>query len=240
MNITSNDWRLTLDLVGGRIQELSYQGIKIFGTYQRMDGKGGNTHICAPSFDKEGQEKYGLPFHGYARTLTWTVNQQTANTISISATTSFSELYPASLQLVQTFVLGEYLSHTVDVAHLSGAPVPVNIGMHYYWDTPLGWQEVQIQNQNIREKIEANGFMDLQEKSFITFPHARYELLSNGFRSVMLWTSFKSEGTEEKLYSQDFCCIEPIIEWPHFFGSDKSVLYPKKTVSASIRLRKVV
>jgi len=239
-NLTYNNWLLSLDLNGGRIQELTYKGIKIFGTYQRIDGKMGNTHICAPSFDKEGQEKYGLPFHGYARTLKWESKKLTANTVQIKTVTHSTETYPAQLELIQEFVLDTVFTHTITVKHLRGLDVPVNIGIHYYWDTPQGWNEITIKNRSQKELIKTNGYMNLEEKNSIIFPHASYELTSCGFNSAMLWTSFKTDTTGNKIYNHDFCCIEPIIGWPGYFTSPASILGIGKTISASVQIKKIV
>lgn len=240
MDITSNNWSVSLDLNGGRIQELAYKGVKIFGTYQRMDGKIGNTHICAPSFDREGQEKYNLPFHGYARTLTWNIKQQTANRVEISTKTKEIEMYPAQLEISQEFLLDDQFTHTVSVKHISGQQVPVNIAIHYYWDTPKDWETVSLNDELLSPSIKTNKSIGLKEKNLITFPHAQYEMLSQGFRTAALWSSFKTDEGENKIYNHDFCCIEPIIEWPNYFGSDKSILHPGETISTSISIRKVV
>ena len=240
MELTFNNWSLFLDLDGGRIQELTHKGIKVFGTYHRIDGKIGNTHICAPSFDKEGQEKFGLAFHGYARTLQWKVEKQTADTIIISTITLSSKTYPASLKISQEFSLNEHFIHTVSLSHLSGKAVPINIGVHYYWDTPKGWGKSSLNDEPLSTNIKTNGYMNLKKINTVVFPHTTYELTSNGFRSAVLWTSLKIDGQENKLFSNDFCCIEPVLEWPHFFGSEQSILHPSETISASIRIRKVV
>jgi len=238
MQLTYNDWSLSLNLNGGRIKELLLKGVRVFGTYQRIDGKEGNTHMCAPSFDKEGQEKYNLPFHGYARTLTWHITQQTNNTLQMRVVTPSSKTYPTELELTQEFLLNNIFTHSITIKHLKGPEVPVNCAIHYYWDTPLGWSELQINSQNQKKAIETNGYINLQKKNLLIFPHASYEMNSNGFYNAALWTSFKEDG--KKQYSQNFCCIEPVIGWPGYFGTDKSILRPGTTISASIQLKKVV
>ncbi len=240
MYISSGHWSLSLDLDGGRIQELCHKGTKVFGTYNRIDGKQGNTHVCIPSFDREGQEKYGLPFHGLVRNIKWQVNSQSKSSLSISCKTPSSTLYLAQLSVEQQFNLEDSFIHRIRITHIKGKEVPVNIGCHYYWDTPRGWNKIKIQNINQEEVIETNGYIDLQEKNSIDFPHAKYELISYGFHSAVLWTSFKIDENKNKVYSNDFCCIEPIIGWPHYFGSKQSFLRLGETVSASIQLKKVV
>lgn len=240
MNLTYYDWSLTLNLNGGRIKELSHKGIRIFGTYNRIDGKVGNTHICVPSFDKEGQEKYGLPFHGLVRNAKWGIKSQSASSIAISCVTPSSSLYPAQLSVEQEFILENSFQHVIHVTNIQGEKVPVNIACHYYWDTPQGWKTTTLNDQDVREKIETNGYTDLKKDNAIIFPHVTYQMQADNFRSAVLWTSFKTDGQENKQFSNDFCCIEPVMEWPHFFGSEKSILIPGKTVSASISIEKVV
>lgn len=239
MYISSNNWSLSVDLNGGRIKELSFNDQRVFGTYRRIDGKEGNTHICVPSFDKEGIEKYSLPFHGLVRNAVWTEELRTKNSIQISTLTTPSQSYPASLLVTQTFELGSSFSHKVSVVHLTGEPVPVNCAIHYYWDTPQGWEGTRINNTNSETNIRTNGFVKLEEQNIIQFPHAKYQLTSHGFNNAVTWTSFTGEGNEKKC-STDFCCIEPVVGWPDYFGSKESMLNPGETVSASIELKKVV
>ncbi len=240
MDLNSNKWSLTLDLSGGRIKKLSYDGVLIFGTYKRIDGKVGNTHICAPSFDKEGEERFNLPFHGYARTLIWDSEQIADNIIQIKTVTTSIKDYPAKLELVQRFTLGETFIHRVEVNHIDGLEVPVNIGVHYYWDTPKGWEGATLNSAQLSPYIKTNGYLDLNHESNIVFPHAKYVMKVDGLHSLMLWTSFKTDEIENKKYSNDFCCIEPIIKWPEYFGKPESFIKPHETVSVSVELQKVV
>jgi len=240
MEINSNKWSLSLDLDGGRIKYLAFDNFPILGTYKRVDGKLGNTHICAPSFDKEGEDKFNLPFHGYARTLQWDFEKIADNVVQIKTITTSTKTYPAKLELIQRFVLGETFKHSVEVKHIDGLEVPVNIGIHYYWDTPKGWNDVQINNTNIKTNIETNGNMKLLPENIIKFPHATYKLSTKEFHSAALWTSFKLNEMGIKKYSTDFCCIEPIIGWPGYFGTPKSFIKPHETVSVFVELQKVV
>lgn len=228
-----------VDLQGGRILELSKREKKILGTYTRLDGKVGSTHICAPSFDKEGQgSQWNLPFHGYARTLDWTVEKQTENSVTISTYTTPTPTYNAQLKLSQTFTMDLVFSHSVEIANIKGDAVPVNVGLHYYWDTPNGWENVRVNHESQMTNIKENGYCDLQEVNNVEFPHATYTLTSHGFQSAALWTSFSIDTDGVRHYSQDFCCIEPIIKWPGYFGEDVSFLTEgqQKIVEISISL----
>lgn len=240
MEINANKWSLSLDLDGGRIRYLKFDNIPVLGTYKRIDGKIGNTHICAPSFDKEGQEKFDLPFHGYARTLMWDCEQISDTTIQIKAVTPVTEDYPAKLELIQRFALEETFKHTVEVTSLDGSGIPVNIGIHYYWDTPKGWEGTTLNSKQIAPYIKKNEYLDLNSESIVVFPHAKYIVKADGFHSVMAWTSFIADEIGSKTYNYDFCCIEPIIGWPGYFGKPESFIKPHESVSVSVELQKVV
>ncbi len=239
MHINTAGWDLSLDLEGGRISSLSHKDVIVLGTYNRMDGKKGNSHLCVPSFDKEGQEKYLLPFHGYVRNLTWNTETITRNSLVISCKTPSSETYPAELFVEQEFELTDVFTHTIRIIHKRGNAVPVNIGCHYYWDTPQGWHKSLLNGKPIDDKIENNGYSPLEKDSIIAFPHARYELKTTDFHSVMLWTSFKTDQNKKE-YSDNFCCIEPILGWPGFFGSKQSIITPGSAISASIQIKTIV
>lgn len=238
MHILSNDWSLSLDLNGGRIKELNYKGIKVFGTYQRIDGKTGNTHLCIPSFDKEGQI-HDLPFHGLIRNVQWVVKSKSKTSVIISSKTHSSPLYPAELYVEQEFNLDKNFIHKIRVTHIKGKKVPLNISCHYYWNTPKGWKNSTLNGLCLTSKIESNGYNNLKKINSIIFPHASYQMNVTVFRSVVLWTSFKVDNEGNKLFSNDFCCIEPVIEWPHYYGTEKSILRPGETVSASVEIKKV-
>jgi len=240
MNISNNGWDIAVNLQGGRIEELDFKGTRVLGTYNRIDGKVGNTHVCLPSFDKEGESQYNLPFHGLVRIAQWTMTANAPNSLSISCITPSSNFYPAEFEVIQTFTLDKSFTHTVKVTHIKGRKVPLNIGYHYYWDTPNGWNGTMIQKEDRTNDIKTNGFINLQKSNSIVFPHAQYELVSHGFRSAVLWTSFKESEEKQKEFSQDFCCIEPIVQWPSYFGSEKSMIHPNETVSASVEIKKVV
>lgn len=233
-------WSLSLDLEGGRIRSLSHDDVPLFDTYARIDGKAGSTHLCAPSFDKEGEEKYLLPFHGYARTVLWRIVSQTENTITIAAVTPRSVTYPAQLEIVQIFTLDDTFRHGIQVTNTNGNEVPLNVGIHYYWATPHGWTNTQINGTDATHEIKTNGYIELAKKNSIHFPHATYELISNGFQNAVLWTSFASNEKGEKQFSQDFCCIEPVVGWPNYFGTVPSIIKPGQTVSFSVEIGKVV
>ena len=84
IRLVSNDWELIFDLSGGRIVSLKNKDKFILGTFQRIDGKTGNTHVCTPNFAEEGMEKYNLPFHGPFRNSEWTLINNSETNLEIN------------------------------------------------------------------------------------------------------------------------------------------------------------
>ena len=83
VQLNFQDWELVIDLNGGRIVSLKNKGILILGSFERIDGKSGNTHVCIPNFANDGVEKYGFIFHGPFRNAVWISNRQTENLLEI-------------------------------------------------------------------------------------------------------------------------------------------------------------
>lgn len=108
--IKSDKSQLTIDTQGGKIVELVIAGAKILGSFQRIDGKIGATHICTPNFAGEGMTEFGLPFHGPARNLEWQVVSESENMIEIKVTLEALEKYKSALEVRQIFRLIDSLT----------------------------------------------------------------------------------------------------------------------------------
>ena len=111
MIINKNGWSVEIDLNGGRIKRLEKDRQKILGTYERIDGKIGNTHICVPNFAAEGVEKFGYVFHGPFRNALWRLVCQSENRIEISCEID-------SLLVNQIFEIGDDFNHKVQVRNV--------------------------------------------------------------------------------------------------------------------------
>ncbi len=216
------NWELTLDLKGGRIVSLYCSGQKILGTYNRADNKIGNTHVCIPNFANEGAD-LALPFHGPSRNSIWKVKNKRRYSIVISCDIPATDLYPAKLHIEQSFTLRDSFVHEIKVTNTKGSAVPLNIGCHYYWDTPKGWEGTMINKRIVNNQIENNGSMSLKEKNEIVFPHTTYRIEQIGFGMAVLWTGFY-EKKGEKRFDNVYCCIEPVRGRGNFFGSGASMI----------------
>lgn len=155
--IKSGKSQLTIDTQGGKIVELVLDDKKILGTFSRIDGKTGATHICTPNFAGEGMEIYGLPFHGPSRNMEWQVARESENMIEINVRLEALEKYKSALEVKQIFVISEKeFSQEVHVKNVGKFAAPVNIGIHNYFHTPNGWKEAKINNKSIKKEIEKN------------------------------------------------------------------------------------
>jgi len=199
-------WTFTCDLQGGRITKLSYKGVPILGSFKRIDGKQGSTHLCVPNFAAEGMDTYGLPFHGPARNLNWTPEKQTERQLEISVVLPQTKTYKAELKITQRFKLGKTgFTHLVQVRHMKGVPVPVNIAVHNYWATPLGWDNIRINHQLVSEQVKKNGFIKLSSRNLIEIKGKKIKWEIKGFAEAVLWSAFQGES-----YDSHYVCIEPV------------------------------
>ena len=227
-SISNNNWKLVLDLDGGRIKEVYSKNKLIIGTFQRIDGKSSNTHLCTPNFGAEGAE-LNLPFHGPTRNQMWTLQQQTASSVTIECKTTATEKYPSPLLIEQKFTLNDNFRHEIVITNQGQIEVPVNLAIHYYWATPAGWQGTTVNGYEVTAEIENNGNIPLSDQNDIIFPdNSKIRLSTKNFHKAVLWTAFlKKENTTA--YDNNFCCIEPVNDLGSFFGSPGSMLKPQTT-----------
>jgi len=201
------NWHLEIDLKGGRIIELSRSGEAVLGTFARIDGKTGNTHICVPNFGNEGTAQFGLPFHGPARNLEWQTEHITGDSLTILCELPPSASYTGELYAAQVFELKkDSFSHTVTVENTGESAAPVNVGIHNYWATPDGWEGAKLNGTDITAQIRENGSGSLRKSNTITFPGGRkYKLKVKGFSDMMFWSA-GSGGQNDRSYA----CLEPV------------------------------
>lgn len=238
IRLDSSGWGLVLDLKGGRIVSLYHKEKRILGTYARIDGKSGNTHLCLPNFAGEGTA-LGLPFHGPTRNATWNIKEKRRYSLVIWCDVPTSDLYPARLHVEQSFKMQDNFIHEIKVTNVKGPAVPLNIGCHYYWDCPKGWEGTKINDEDVSLKIQTNGSQKVDTHNVIVFPHSSYAIIQAGFSKVVLWTGFKIED-DKKVSDSSYCCIEPVRGEGNFFGSAASLVDPGNTVSTSFQIDETV
>lgn len=221
-----------MDLKGGRIVKLSLDDNIILGTFTRIDGKQGNTHICAPNFNLEGTKEYGLPAHGQPRSSVWQVKTDDATYLSIYLNLQSTGLYKADLYIEQIFELTkDGFKQTVIVENTCGQTVPVNIGIHNYWATPGGWMGTRLNGIDIASEVHKNGQAKARKSNTIAFPDGRkFRLKTRDLSDIKLWTAYNDSDE----FDGDYVCIEPVKSLePGYFGTKQSLLKEGKAIGAS-------
>lgn len=230
--LSFNNWRLVVNLQGGRIEELAYKNMVILGTFQRIDGKTRNTHLYIPNFHSEGMKEYGLLQHGPVRELLWQSKTEDTAYVSIYCNVPATSSYRAKLYVEQIFELSKKgFKQTVIVENTKGESVPVNIGIHNYWATPEGWRGTKLNGTDITGQVLKNDHEDARKSNTVAFPDGRrFRLKLSDFAYLKLWTAFN----EKKEFDQNYVCIEPVISLEkNYFGSKKSLLKEGKALGAS-------
>ncbi|KKR71949.1 MAG: hypothetical protein UU81_C0003G0012 [Microgenomates group bacterium GW2011_GWC1_41_8] len=237
-SLNVNNSSLSVDLSGGRIVGLVLNKIPILGTFNRIDGKKGNTHLCIPNFGEEGVKKYGLPNHGPARDAVWKLIDKNNSSLTIRYDMKKIGSYPTTLSIIQTFSLEQDLfKQEITIVNTGNETSPVNCAIHYYWYTSHGWNDVQLNGQNVSEFIKKDTAINLDTKTSVdipALPDIQLETSVN-FKKIQLWTARK-EGEGMMMYDQDYVCMEPALGTDDFFGNEESMLSPKESLSMWVRL----
>ncbi|MCR4263157.1 MAG: hypothetical protein NUV98_00370 [Candidatus Roizmanbacteria bacterium] len=229
---------LTVDVSGGRIVGLVLNDMPILGTFNRIDGKTGNTHVCVPNFGDEGVKKYRLPFHGPARTAEWKLVSTTDSSLTIRYDMPKTGSYPTTVSIIQTFTLKQHsFTQEVSTINTGKEAAPLNLAIHYYWCTPQGWNDLLLNGVPVSEYIKQDTSIDAGTKSTIHIPsHSDIQLVMSGhFKKLQLWTARKEEGGNV-IYDQKYACIEPVLGTGDFFGSRESNLLPDEALSVWARI----
>lgn len=186
---------------GGRVKSYERDGRLILGTYKRIDGKIGNTHVCTPNFGNELSE-YKMPFHGYARNEKWKILEERDNFIKIGYLMKNKDSYLTDLEIIQVFDTRKNFVHEVRVKNVGKLMAPVNIAIHYYFDMPYGWEDLRINDSMaIPDLIRADGEIGAQEVNKIDDGKRVIIMKTRNVKKLHLWS-----GGNEK-----FCCIEPVM-----------------------------
>jgi len=234
IKIEQNKSQCELDTTGGRICLLQLQNKPVLGTFDRIDGKKGNTHLCTPNFGAEGKEM-GLPFHGPSRNEVWNTIKQTTSEVVLSYTMQLTGDYPGGLEYKQTFTLHtNSFTHTISVKNNSLADLPMNLGIHNYWFTKKGWTGTKINGKEVTAEIQKNGSASLLPINKIELPgQIPIQLAVDGFQDAVLWTGFVGDR-----YDSSYVCIEPVRSAKKgFFGSKESILKKKEKQVFSQKIR---
>ncbi|MCW1948966.1 MAG: hypothetical protein KIH89_000745 [Candidatus Shapirobacteria bacterium] len=224
IKIEKNNWVLEIDLEGGRIVALIKGNQKILGTFDRVDGKKGNTHICTPNFANEGVEKFGFIFHGPFRNTVWNLVTQNDDGLEIGCEID-------GLLVRQKFLVNDEFEQIIEVINNSEERKRVNVAMHNYWETEFGWQGTRLNGVDISEGFKTNPEVKLEKENILEFPGKLPIIWKvENFKLTKLWTGFKQENGE-KFYDQKYVCLEPEMEFEGFVETEESWLELGKKIS---------
>ena len=217
INLNINGWFLEVDLNGGRIVSLTKDSQKILGTFDRIDGKKGNTHICTPNFANEGVEKFGFVFHGPFRNAVWNLITQSEDSLEI-------ECEIDNLLVKQKFLVGDGFEQEIEIKNKSEEKKRINVAMHNYWDTEFGWQGTKLNGIDITQGFKTNPEIKLINENILEFPGKLPIIWKvENFKLAKLSTAFKEE-TGNKIYDQKYVCLEPEMEFEGFVETEESWL----------------
>lgn len=230
IKIKNNSWLLEIDLNGGRIVNLVKDNQKILGTFKRIDGKSGNTHICVPNFSAEGVEKFGFIFHGPFRNSEWQIVNQNKNSIEISSQIE-------NLLVNQVFEIGKEFNQKVKVKNIGNKKKRVHVAIHNYWDTEFGWDGVKLNGYDITAgfidnpeiKLKNNNILEIKGKKVINWQ-------VKNFKNAKLWTGVK-DYNGKRIFDKKYVCIEPEMEYEGFVEIEESWLKPKDMVIVEQKIK---
>lgn len=210
IKISNKNWVLEVSLGGGRVVDLRCKDRKILGSFNRIDGKTGNTHLCVPNFANEGVELYGLPFHGPSRNEEWEVVKQTENSLVIACEIREVGNYPGNIYLKQELELNEEFSQKVLIKNIGIKKAPVNLGIHNYFYSENDWRGVMVNGVDVGTIVEISDYIELKEENLVSIP-GKSEIIwkTYGFNFAKLWTGFKEENGV-KTFDKEYVCIEPV------------------------------
>jgi galactose mutarotase-like enzyme len=228
--LKNKNWKLEIDLNGGRIVELEYNNKTILGTFARIDGKIGNAHVCVPNFGYEGIEEYKMPFHGPARSKLWEIKENDKKgAIIIFCNLENFEKYPGKLYVEQEFILNDGLKQIVRVKNIGKDEAPVNVAIHNYFNAPNGWENLKINGVKVENIVKADDYIFTKKENEVLITGLKpMSLILNGMNWIRLWTARK-QYDGQILYDQEYVCIEPTVGRGDYFGSEESLLRPGET-----------
>lgn len=231
--ILNKNWKLIIDLDGGRIEELSFKDEVVLGTFERIDGKLGNTHICSPNFGSEGMKKFNLDFHGPFRKMKWELVNKNEENIEI-------EVIDLNLKVKQIFKIGDFFEQKVIIENLDDKERLVNIAIHNYWDSKNDWRGIKLNGKVVDDLIMKNTNSVLDKENLLEI--AGKSLINwqvFGCKYGQFWTGFIDDDGNKK-FDEKYVCIEPSLERQGFLDSEvKNNLEVGKKLEISQRIEVV-
>lgn len=200
MLIEQNGWKLDLNLKGGRIVSLKKGDDSILDTFDRGNGKIGQTHLCVPNFANEFPQ-YELAPHGPSRDSLWELKSyDSGKSAEIVYKMINQGKYPTDLEISQYFELGVDFVHKIGIKNIGNKEALVNLAVHYYFN--LDPKKLMLNGASVSDLVRGDKEAGVKEKSLISDgknKNIRIDLSNFGDR-LHFWSG-----------SNDSACVEPVM-----------------------------
>lgn len=190
---------ITVDPDGALLTSYTRAGQDVLMPRQQLDGSWrGGCHVCMPNFGPGGES--GLAQHGFGRTSTWQVSQQTDSMVAL--TLQVDEGGYRGLTFTITYQLAPTgLAMVLTATNDADAPVRLAPGWHPYFALPTGSDgsfTLDGSPYNAVEYAEAQ-FIRTSGQLALTCGDNNYTLVSSNLTTVALWSAHPGR----------YICVEP-------------------------------
>jgi len=227
ITLSYGDIAASIDLQGAWLTRLQSAGQDVLfprQSFMLQDGSTklrGGSHVCFPNFGPGGAS--GLPQHGFARTSTWHVAEQSESTVELMLETPEGEYADVEVRLTYE-LLENGLSMALRLVNNGSNVVPVSPAFHPYFATTANESIVQG---------DSYAHVDLNEAVFLIGPvegldisDRRYTLRQENLPQWVLWT----DGLG------GYVCLEPTAVGNGFVDGTALKLAGNSSWSGSLRI----
>lgn len=234
IRLYKNKSQVIINPLGFKIDLLQLDNQVVLDKFVRGDSKSTSSHPCLPIFGPETNTNYGLAQHGNTRNSLAEVVEQTSTTLVLRHQIN-EGTYPPGLVFQQSFNLKDNEFGLKSTFINEGKrPLPLNFAEHFYWNTPRGWQDLKINNEDAAVLVKNDKGFLWQNKNIISISGQNDILLEQeNLPYCQLWT-FSKNGK----YDQSYVCIEPARGKPRstYFDSTESILKPNEIIKTEIKI----
>lgn len=192
-----------VSLDGAWVETLTLENASVFYPKTTLETPSGakirgGMHVCLPNFGPGGDS--GLAQHGFGRTSTWTLQEQTANSVRLEL-----EAQPApyhNLQAVLRYELSDdSLLATLSVTNTGNEPLRVAPGFHPYFQVDTDETTAVVNNTTYElADIEGTEFMTADSVA-LKIARQNLKLTGTNLSTWAIWTDQLG----------DYVCVEPTL-----------------------------
>lgn len=192
---------ITVEPDGALLTSYTRTGQDVLMPRQQLDGSWrGGCHVCMPNFGSGGES--GLAQHGFGRTSTWQVSQQTDSGLVLTLQASEGSYHGLACSI--TYQLAPTgLAMVLTATNGAHAPVRLAPGWHPYFALPAGSDggfTLDGSPYNAVEYAEAQ-FIRTTGQLALSCGDNNYTLVLSNLTTVALWSAHPSR----------YICVEPTL-----------------------------